>query len=143
PEEHVIFMAQLEAAIRRGRGEGPTKEAPLTRVDVLEKGSEDTRQWLHRVDAFARSMEASTYRAATIDKTDLWATLNDPEAKIDLRAAAARVLVRVDPTARVRVDEAIATIHDKKDAKRVRIAALEEADEAAELIGEFQDASHS
>jgi hypothetical protein len=64
----------------------------------------------------------------------LWSTVEDPEAATDLRAAAARVLTRVDPTVRKRIDVAIAATHDARDEKRIRLALEDDVEYAASKL---------
>jgi len=138
-DEQGVFVEQIRGSAQRAKGHGMRKEEPATRVDVLACNGEAVRHWLERVEMLARSMATTGYRSTSIDRSDLWTTVEDPEAATDLRAAAARVLVRVDPESRVRIDAAFAASRDKIQAKRMRIVALEEdIEEVAERLEKLQ-----
>ena len=70
-------------------------------------------------------------RQAVPARDDLWGALRDPEADIEIRAAAARVLVRVDgDDARKRVRAVAASVRVASDADHI-LAALDPDTEVA------------
>jgi hypothetical protein len=132
--EKEVLLDQILAGIGRAHGRGAPKTEPHTRIDILGRSGEEVRRWLTRVDAVAANIGKAGYRAASIELADLWLTLEDPEASVDLRVASARVLARIAPDDRVRIDAVISATRDLADAKRMRIAMEPDADEAAELL---------
>jgi len=90
----------------------------------------------------ARAFQRRRYRALSAEPPELWALLEDPEAPADVRAAAARVLHRVDKDAlRVRVVEVLATVRDEDT--RTRIADSISSDDDEEPAPDSQSAAHS
>jgi hypothetical protein len=127
-----VVTAQLMAAAQRARGMGPQKNDVTGRVDVLRRNGESPRDWLVRLDMAGQMLAAgSGYRGNTLDKEDLWAILEDPEAEPELRAAAARVL-RHAPETKVRIDAAVAAVRDETTTRRLRIAVSDDLDGATE-----------
>ena len=83
----------------------------------------------------AQTLDASGYRGNSLEEKDLWVILEDPDAEPEMRAAAARVLARARPHARVRIDGAIAAVRDEAVEKRLRIAVTADPQHAgAELV---------
>jgi hypothetical protein len=116
------LQAQLLSAAHRAHGGGPEKPVATTRIDVLARGRAAREEWLARVDAAAAGF-AGGYRGAGLEQDDLWSTLHDPEAPADLRAGAARVLLRIAPEkARVDVPAVLATVRVKADEELIRDA---------------------
>jgi len=136
--EKEIVLAQIRAGIGRSRGLGPSKVEPSTRVDILARGDDPTRQWLTRVDTLANGIGKAGYRETSVEFADLWLTVEDPEAPADLRAAAARVLSRSEPSARVRIDAVIAALRDPREGKRMRIVIERDVEEAAIEIEQLE-----
>jgi hypothetical protein len=136
------FLAVVQAGARRARGEGPRKEEVATRVELLQRGASKSRDWLARLDVEAQQLVAGGYRGSVMDKEDLYRVLGDPDAEVELRAAAARILLRVEPeAARVRVDRAIATSRDPKDEARIRLATDADVERAGEALDHLHEAS--
>lgn len=129
--EKEVILDQIRAGIGRAHGLGIPKPEPHTRIDVLARSGDAIRHWLARVDALASGIGKPGYRETSLEVSDLWLTLEDPEAPADLRAAAARVLSRLEPRARVRIDAAIAAVREPKDGERMRIAMDADVEEAA------------
>jgi hypothetical protein len=138
-QDTALFAWQILAAAQRAHGLGPKKEDLGSRVDALRRGGENVRAWLARVDVMASALTAGAgYRGASIDVDDLWAILEDPDAEQELRIAAARMLSRADGQGtRVRIDAAIATVHDEKAARRLRVAITEASEAVAEAVEEL------
>ena len=102
-EDQAVVLAQIRAAAARARGLGtPRPEVPETVGELAHRPSEPAIEWLARVERSAALLRQG-YRGATFEPEDLWSVLDDPDAPADLRAAAARILVRVDDGARPRV----------------------------------------
>jgi hypothetical protein len=119
------LTAQLLSAAQRAQGAGPEKPMTATRVDLLGRGGSTRSEWLARLDATAAGF-ASGYRGSGLDEQDLWTTLRDPEAPAELRAGAARVLVRIAPEkARVEVASVLAAVRAPNDEATIRDALAE------------------
>jgi hypothetical protein len=129
-EEKSVILDQIRGAVARARGLGRPKAEPHTRIDILARNGDDARKWLARIDAIATDLGNATYRGRGIDPNDLWLTLEDPDAPADLRAAAARVLVRVAPDKKVRIDSLIAATRTNDDEQQLRIAMEPDVEEA-------------
>lgn len=145
PSEHdrKTLIAQVMAAALRARGMGPQKNDVTGRVDVLRRKGETPRDWLVRLDMQGQMLSSSGtgYRGNTLDESDLWAILEDPEAEADLRAAAARVLRHSNqPNTRVRIDAAVAAVRDESTNRRLRIAIQDDVDSASQELA-YLDAS--
>lgn len=125
-QEHL--MAQIRSASLRAKGEGRHVRVADDMLDDLRRGVEPTVQWLQRLEAQASALRSGAYRGEGHNVSELWEALEDHDAAPELRVAAARVLVRVQP------DEAAA---------RVAVLASEQRDksarEAFELALEEQD----
>jgi hypothetical protein len=138
PSERDVTMlvSQITAASQRARGMGPHKDDVTGRIDVLRRSGESARDWLVRLDMAGQMLSSGPgYRGNTLDVDDLWAILEDPEAEADLRAAAARVLRHLrEPTARVRIDAAVAAVRDEATNKRLRIAISDDVDGASQEL---------
>jgi hypothetical protein len=138
-QDAALFAWQILSAAQRAHGLGPHKEDLGSRVTALRRGGDKPRAWLARVDVMASALTAGAgYRGASIDVDDLWAVLEDPDAEEELRIAAARMLSRADAQgSRVRIDAAIATVHDDKAARRLRVAITDAPDAVAEAVEEL------
>lgn len=136
-----VLHAQLEASVARAHGSGPRKEETHTRVDTLRRGHDSARDWLARVDLAASAMTQTGYRGGTIEKDDLWLLLRDPDASEDLRAAAGRVLVRVDTAgdARARVDDIVAAVREEGTQRRLRVAIFPELDPSGSELEQLEE----
>lgn len=131
-----MLISQITAASQRAKGLGPHKDDVTGRIDVLRRAGESARDWLVRLDMAGQMLSSGPgYRGNTLDVDDLWAILEDPEAEADLRAAAARVLRHLrEPTARVRIDAAVAAVRDEATNKRLRIAISDDVDGASQEL---------
>ncbi|HEU4410029.1 MAG TPA: hypothetical protein VFS43_32540 [Polyangiaceae bacterium] len=108
-------------------------------VETLVRQGDPVNAWLERLDAAAQAMRSgSIYRGAAMSGRELRDTLDNHDADPALRAAAARVLVRVAPhEARSRVEAALATLRDASDRRRRLLAEADEASlEALEALEE-------
>jgi hypothetical protein len=123
--------AQLLSAAQRAHGAGPEKASAATRIDLLARGESTRDEWVARLDAAAAAF-TSGYRGSGLDEHDLWSTLRDPEAPADLRAGAARVLVRVAPEkARLEVPAVLAAIRVRRDEELIKDVLDEVEEEVA------------
>jgi hypothetical protein len=124
-DELAHVAAQIQAAADRAHGKFAIKAEPEAIATMLERGEhESILDWHARIDTIG--VGAGGYRSTSADAADLWALLEDPEAKPTVRAAAARLLSRHDKERlRVRVADVLASVRD--DQTRTRIAdAIEE-----------------
>lgn len=129
------LVRQIESASARARGLGAIKLPLSERVAILRRGQESAQAWVARLDTSGELLSGAGggYRDASLDAEDLWAVLEDPDVTVDMRAAAARVLSRIQrPEVRARIDAAVAAMHDEKTIRRVRVAVENDAS-AAEL----------
>lgn len=132
PEEKAHIAAQIETAARRARGEGPPPPALPPLQAVLSTRGEPAREWLQRVDATAASLGApDAYRRADVHETDLWDTLENPDAPPSLRAASARVLARLRrDEAGPRIARVLEIERDDRTRARIRIALEDDVEQA-------------
>lgn len=136
--EHMV--AQIRAASDRAHGMFRTKAEPEALAARLARNEgENDADWHARLDTLA--IGGAGYRALGADPADLWALLEDPEARPDVRAGAARVLRCIDKDAlRVRVKDVLATERDEATRTRIADSIEEEEDEAPP---DSQSAAHS
>jgi hypothetical protein len=135
-----VAIAQIMSASLRARGLGLLKPEVAGRLDSLRRNGESPRDWLVRLDMAGQMLSAGQgYRGNTLDREDLWAVLEDPEAETELRAAAARVL-RHAPDTRVRIDAAVAAVRDEVEGRKLRIAIADDLDSACQELA-FLDAT--
>jgi len=132
-EEREHLGAQIVSAIQRARGDGPVPPGLAPSLALLAPHHEAKRAWLERIDATAASLsEGGAYRRGALETTDLWATLESPDAPVPLRAAAARVLARVEPEqSKTRIAGVLATVRDAHARAWIRVALEEDVEEAA------------
>jgi hypothetical protein len=143
PEEREHLAAQILSAAARARGEGPPPPVLPPPLARLAPRDETTRAWLQRVDGAAASLSAaSAYRGYDLDPKDLWIALESPDAPTRVRAAAARVLARVDPDeARTRVASVLACDRDPHACAVIRVALEDDVDVAARELEELGEPS--
>ena len=129
-------LAQLRAAAGRARGLGPAKVDATGRVETLHRRGESARDWLVRLDLAGRMLiEGGGYRGQVLDRADLWAILEDPEAQAELRAAAARILRHLPrPEARVRIASTLAAVRDEETSLQLRIAIGDDIEHASQEL---------
>jgi len=122
--ELALVADQIRSAAQRARGGGAARSDAPSHLDALRRRGEEATAWLGRIDALAATMADGTvgYRGAAPAPAELWAALRDPDADVEVRAAAARVLVRVaraegdDALPRVRAVAASVRVADEADA---------------------------
>ena len=143
PEEREHLAAQILSAAARARGEGPPPPVLPPPLARLAPRGETERAWLQRVDGAAASIsEASAYRGNELDPKDLWLALESPDAPTRVRAAAARVLARVDPEeAKKRVASVLACDRDAHACAVIRVALEDDVDVAARELEELGEPS--
>jgi hypothetical protein len=108
-------------------------------IDHLKRGDASALDWLARVDALAATQNEIGYRGAQIPPDELWSAVENHETAHDVRAAAARVLLRVSPEKSAdRIAAALDSIHDDTERAHLR-AALDSDPEAAALELESLD----
>jgi hypothetical protein len=129
-EEREALVAQLMGAAARARGFVAPKPEADERLDVLRRRGERARDWFARLDALAMGQGGAGYRGTSIDKEDLHHVLDDPDADVELRVAAARILSRADATLRERALARAEATRDDDARERIRIA-VENEDGAA------------
>ncbi len=124
-KEHQAFLvAQIRSAAERAqRGDEEGARG------VLRRGAEGDVQWLARID----SLRDAGYRSAGVDHGELWRIAADPDASLEERIAAGRLLTRVEtPEGRVRVAATLADL--PMDAGSVREAITEDAERAINAL---------
>jgi hypothetical protein len=123
--EAAHLMAQIEAAVRRARGEVHPEPGTSAAAAALGRGDgEAARAWLERLEATARQVTTrASYRGAPMSEHELWAALENHDADADVRAAAARVLTRVvPPEAHSRIESVLLAMRDGLAKKKMRVA---------------------
>ncbi len=141
-EERTHLVAQILSAAQRAQGIGPLPPALPERIADLGKRSQGGRSWLARLDAtadlLAGGASGAGYRGCGFEESDLWTTLEDHDAPADLRAAAARVLVRASKdAAKPRVEALVARVHDDEARARIRIATEDDIETGGEKLDEL------
>jgi hypothetical protein len=136
PREREHLAAQIASGAQRAVGQGTVAPDVPPSVAVLAPRDEPTRAWLERIDATAATLASkSGYRDVDVAEADLWDTLESPDAPIPLRAAAARILARVDAQgSRARIARAVEMEHDASAKDHLYVALEDSADVAAEAL---------
>jgi hypothetical protein len=139
-EDVANLVAAIKSAARRARGEGPRRREPGSRIDHLgRRALESGREWLARLDLEAQAIATGGYRGSAVERDDLVHTLEDPDVDHELRAAAARILLHIDPQgARPRVEQALATGREVNLVRKIRIAAEQDAEHGGILLDELE-----
>jgi hypothetical protein len=134
--ERTHFVAQIQSAVRRARGEGPGRPAAPPSLAILVPRDEPARVWLERLDATAASLRhTDRYRHAGVEESELWSALESPDAPGPLRAAAARILARLEPVqAGPRIAQVLAQERDTATRARISVALEEDIELAAGRI---------
>lgn len=138
---------QICDAARRARGE-VARSPDVVGVAALERREPDPRAYLERLDSLVfADGAADTYRSHGIDRSVLTGLLESPDVTTAIRAAAARVLLRIDPRERGRVESALYRVREDRLTSRLRVfvsadaeMAEEAADELAPLTGRLRHA---
>ncbi len=89
---------QIDAAMAAVR-----RPSARARVRELGRRSDDRERWLERLKAV--KIDSSSYRARTLSEDDLRLALEDPTCPADERWAAAWLLARSNPEAKLRISE--------------------------------------
>lgn len=130
-EERALMIAQLEGAVAVAKGSFAPFVDPAIHLDSLRKNDLQAVEWLTKLDALASVHESTAYRGTALAKEDLWRALESHDTATDVRAGAARILLRVAPEKEQdRIARALDSIHDDVTRRHIR-AALEEDVEAA------------
>jgi hypothetical protein len=82
---------------------GARRPAARARVRELARRNDDPEGWLTRLKSV--KLDRGSYRAQTLSESDLQLALEDPTCPVDERWAAALVLARANPDAKVRIAE--------------------------------------
>jgi hypothetical protein len=137
--EHIV--AQIRNAARRARGEGPPEPDMAASTLLASRADENARTWLERLDATARTIaDGAGYRGLALSELDLWNAVQNHDADPEVRAGAARVLVRVEGgAARARIETIIAAVRDDLSIKRIRIATGGDVDEASRELESIEE----
>ena len=131
-EELEHLAEQLRCAAQRTRGLGPTVQDREATLEGLKRGGESIPGWLQRLDAQAAALRSGAYRSDGLNASELWDTLDDHDAPAEIRVAAARVLLRVEPEqARLRV--ASLAQAQREASAREALAVAAEAEDLEEL----------
>lgn len=138
-EEMSHIAAQIVSAALRAHGAGAPPPVVTGRVADLARGESAPRDWLARIDATAQMLaNGAGYRGAGFEEAELWTTLEDHDAAPDVRAAAARVLVRLDPGVADRVEGVLAAVRAPDARKRIRIALEPDIELASRELEELE-----
>jgi hypothetical protein len=98
-----------------------------THIDQLKRGDASVVDWLARVDAIAATQSEAGYRGAHFSQEDLWLAVENHETAPDVRAAAARLLIRISPeNSHDRVAATLDSIQN--DAERAHLRAALDSD---------------
>jgi hypothetical protein len=109
-------------------------------ISQLKRGDASVADWLARVDALAATKDEAGYRGVQIPEEDLWRAVEDHETAPDIRAAAARLLIRISPEkSHDRVAAALDSIHDDTERAHLRAALDSDLEMAAREIESLDD----
>jgi len=139
-EELAQAIAQIEAAAIRARDLPPLPEEGSAAA-LARRPGEPVRAWLERLDVTAHQGAdgGGGYRGAGVVAADLWSVLEDHDAAVDLRSAAARVLMRgASDEERARIDAILSSVRDPDVRVRMRVAAEDPLNDAAEELEELE-----
>lgn len=125
---HILSAAKSSAA---GTNE-PRSPAWKRLHDLSRRQDEPVRAWLSRLDTLDTSPSADPYRHTAIERVDLASMIADVQAPVALRVAATRVLRRIDPEDTRRRIGQVEARSEPEVARRLRIAAEEDLDDASE-----------
>ncbi|MCS6901800.1 MAG: hypothetical protein RMJ98_12050, partial [Myxococcales bacterium] len=89
---------QIHTACLRSRGLCRTKQDPEVIFDDLRRGEDSIARWLQRLEAKASTLQEGAYRSeGSHNAAELWDALDNHDAPAEIRVAAARMLLRVQP----------------------------------------------
>jgi hypothetical protein len=131
--DELVQAAVLQESAEQGARESSTGGAPVTVAPLARGETEDNVGWLQRLDAMSASLgESDGYRAAGVERAELWEALENPDAPATVRAASARLLARIaSDEAPRRIADALAVERDGATRARIRIALEEDVETAA------------
>ncbi len=140
-EELTQATDQVMAAAGRARGEVAPRPDEGSVASLARAAGETVRAWLERLEvAAAQYADGSGYRGAGPAAADLWNVLADHDASVDLRCAAARLLMRVaGPDERPRIDAIAGSVRDSKTRVLLRVAVEPVLDSAAQELEELEE----
>lgn len=134
-DERAIMLAHLRGAIVQANASSPTTDDDAFQIDQLQRGQSSVIDWLARIDALAATQSEPGYRGSSITEEDLWRAVESHETAADVRAAAARLLIRISPeNSHDRVASVLTSIHDDAERAHVRAALDTDLDAAAREI---------
>lgn len=134
-EERAFMIAQLQGALVVSNGGAAPFVDPTSHLDALKRNDASPADWLARLDALASLQTSAAYRTTTIAKDDLWRALESHDASAEVRAGAARVLLRISPEKEQdRIARAIDSIHDDGERAHIRAALRDDLEEAAAAL---------
>jgi hypothetical protein len=110
----------IEAAIAEAR-----RPAARARVRELARRADDPEAWLTRLKEV--QLDRGSYRANTLSEADLRLALEDPTCPVDERWAAAWILARANPQAKLRIAEVAREVARPELRKALDELALEES----------------
>lgn len=138
PEEIAHLADQLRSASLRARGLGRPERDPELAFDELRRGEDSVSRWLHRLETQASAMQSGAYRSEGHNTSELWEALDDHDAPPEVRVAAARVLLRVQPEqTRSRVAELARDQREPATREALELAAEEQ--DLEELARRLED----
>jgi hypothetical protein len=121
------LLSQLQSAVDRSHGRVKPRPELSTYIDQLMRHDEPVKAWLTRVESTAAQVltraNGSGYRTTeTVSPAELWSILESPDADVHARAAAVRILARVEPeSVRARIADVLKTVPSEDTRKRIRI----------------------
>lgn len=141
PADVARALDELNTSIERAQTSFPAVHPVSIRAEsLLRRAGEVVGVWRARLDSEVGLMHGTFYRSNSLDVGDLQRIVADPDLAIELRAGAARVLLKFDRAVhRHRVEVALATLGSDlaRHQFRVAIADLELEDED-EDVGAYQ-----
>jgi hypothetical protein len=139
PAEIRHLADQIRTACLRTRGLRRLERDPEVAFDDLRRGDDSVARWLQRLEAKAGALRSGAYRSeGGHNASELWDALDNHDAPAEIRVAAARVLLRVQPQeARLRVAE-LARDQRERGAREAFELAAEEQD-LEELARRLED----
>jgi hypothetical protein len=110
------------------------------RIDQLKRGEASVADWLARIDTLAATQSEAGYRGAQFSQEDLWAAVENHETASDIRAAAARLLMRISAEkSHDRVAAVLDSIHDDTERAHLRAALDSDLEVAARELESLDD----
>ncbi|HEX4353781.1 MAG TPA: hypothetical protein VHZ95_12720, partial [Polyangiales bacterium] len=130
-----FFVKQAPLARLEQESTSDANDEETADIDQLKRGDASVGDWLARVDALAATQTAAGYRGAHFSQEDLWGAVENHETAADVRAAAARLLMRISPEkSHDRVAATLRSIHDDTERAHLRAALDSDLEVAAREI---------